>query len=162
MAVAARAVVPCGPARPAAAVATRPRSATRTPVLIASSTGGPRALAALVPQLPATVGSGVLLVQHMPAGFTASLAARLDRESKLNVSEAAGGEPVAPGVALLAPGGSHLRVGHDRRAVLSDEAAVGGLRPRADITIEDAAALYGDRLFLPVLLGDGNARPRRP
>jgi two-component system, chemotaxis family, protein-glutamate methylesterase/glutaminase len=153
LAVASRAVV----ARPAAPVA-KPvgRTTSRKLVLIASSTGGPRALASLVPQLPATVGSGVLLVQHMPPGFTASLASRLDRESALTVKEAAGGESVAPGVALMAPGGSHLRLGHDRSAVLSDEAAVGGLRPRADLTIEDAAALYGERLVLVVLTGMGN------
>jgi two-component system, chemotaxis family, protein-glutamate methylesterase/glutaminase len=154
LAVGARAVA-ARPARPAAPVGA-PRVATRKLVLIASSTGGPRALASLVPQLPATVGSGVLLVQHMPAGFTASLAARLDESAKLAISEAQGGEPVGPGTALLAPGGSHLRIGLDRRAVLSDADAIGGLRPRADLTIEDAAAIYRDRLLLVVLTGMGN------
>ena len=58
--------------------ALRARSATRKMVLIASSTGGPKALGELVPKLPSPLGTGSLIVQHMPAGFTASLATRLD------------------------------------------------------------------------------------
>ena len=72
-------------------------------VLIATSTGGPRALAAVLPKLPAPLGVGTLIVQHMPAGFTGSLAARLNASSALNVIEAAGGETLDPGTALLAP-----------------------------------------------------------
>jgi two-component system chemotaxis response regulator CheB len=91
----------------------------------------------------------------MPPGFTASLAARLDGLGPLEVREAAAGESLAPGVALLAPGGAHLRLAGDRRAVLSGEAAIGGLRPRADLTIADVARLYGDRVLLVVLTGMG-------
>ena len=125
-------------------------------VLIATSTGGPRALAALVPKLPAPLGIGTLIVQHMPAGFTGSLASRLNTASKLTVREAQGGEALEPGTALLAPGGRHLRLGPGGRTELSDEAAVGGLRPRADLLIADAARFYGDRLLLVVLTGMGN------
>jgi two-component system, chemotaxis family, protein-glutamate methylesterase/glutaminase len=124
-------------------------------VVIACSTGGPKALGELIPRLPSPLGAGTLIVQHMPPGFTASLATRLDASSPLNVREAAGGEPFEPGVALLAPGGAHLRVGIDRHARLSDDAPVGGLRPRADFTIEDAAKLYGPRMVLVVLTGMG-------
>ena len=124
-------------------------------VVIACSTGGPKALAELIPQLPARLGAGVLIVQHMPPGFTASLAARLDRASALTVAEAAGGETLEPGVALLAPGGSHLRLASERAVALSDEPAVGNLRPRADLTIVDAARLWGPRLLLVVLTGMG-------
>jgi two-component system chemotaxis response regulator CheB len=127
---------------------------TNKVVLIATSTGGPRALAELIPNLPGTLGAGGMIVQHMPAGFTASLAQRLDRSAKLNVVEAKGGEALKPDTLLLAPGGSHLRV-DDGIAVLSDEAPVGGLRPRADLTIEDAAKLYGRRLVLVVMTGMG-------
>jgi two-component system chemotaxis response regulator CheB len=123
--------------------------------VIACSTGGPRALGELIPALPSPLGAGVLIVQHMPAGFTASLAGRLDAAGALTVREAAGGELPAPGVALLAPGGAHLRIGADRRTALSDEAPLGGLRPRADVTIADAAALYGPRTLLVVLTGMG-------
>jgi two-component system, chemotaxis family, protein-glutamate methylesterase/glutaminase len=124
-------------------------------VVIACSTGGPKALGELIPKLPSPLGAGTVIVQHMPAGFTASLASRLDAASALTVREAAGGEALAPGIALLAPGGTHLRLGGDRHAQLSDDAPVGGLKPRADFTIEDAARLYGPRMLLVVLTGMG-------
>ena len=124
-------------------------------VVIACSTGGPKALGELLPQLPSPLGAGTLIVQHMPAGFTASLATRLDAASPLTVSEAQGHESLAPGTALLAPGGAHLRLGSDRRSVLSDAAPMGGLRPRADLTIADAAQVYGARVLLVVLTGMG-------
>jgi two-component system, chemotaxis family, protein-glutamate methylesterase/glutaminase len=147
--------------RPAARIAPRrpahaaPIRAGRRLVVIACSTGGPKALGELIPQLPSPLGSGVVIVQHMPAGFTASLATRLDSTSPLAVSEAAGGESISPTSALLAPGGSHLRLGADRHARLSAEEPVGGLRPRADFTIEDAANVYGPRMVLVVLTGMG-------
>ena len=147
--------------RPARTIARRPEHprriavAGRKVVVIACSTGGPKALGDLIPKLPSPLGAGTLIVQHMPAGFTASLASRLDTASQLNVREAVGGEKLEPGVALLAPGGAHLRVGSDRHARLSDDAPVGGLRPRADFTIEDAAKRYGPRTVLVVLTGMG-------
>lgn len=147
-------VAPPAPARP---VAARPagRAAAGSKVLaIACSTGGPKALATLVPALPPTVGAGGFIVQHMPAGFTASLAARLDRDSRLTVREAAGGEALEPGTLLMAPGGSHLRFDGDR-ARLSDDAPIGALRPRADLTIADIARRYGPRTVLVVLTGMG-------
>jgi two-component system chemotaxis response regulator CheB len=125
-------------------------------VVIATSTGGPRALAALVPKLPAPLGVGTLIVQHMPAGFTGSLATRLDASSKLSVIESTGGETLNSRTALLAPGGQHLRLAQDGRTMLTDEPAVGGLRPRADLLIQDAARSYRDRLLLVVLTGMGN------
>jgi two-component system chemotaxis response regulator CheB len=124
-------------------------------VVIACSTGGPKALGDLIPKLPSPLGAGTLIVQHMPAGFTASLAGRLDAAAPLAVREAAGGEALEPGVALLAPGGTHLRLDGTRRALLSDDAPVGGLKPRADFTIEDAAQQFGARMVLVVLTGMG-------
>jgi two-component system chemotaxis response regulator CheB len=134
----------------------RARSGLSRVLLIATSTGGPRALAEVIPGLPSPLGLGTMIVQHMPAGFTASLAARLDRSSPLSVREAQGGESLEPGVALIAPGGRHLRLGSDGQMALSDEAPLGGLRPRADLLIEDAAAKWRDRLTLVVLTGMGN------
>jgi two-component system, chemotaxis family, protein-glutamate methylesterase/glutaminase len=128
---------------------------TKKVVLIATSTGGPRALAELIPKLPSPLGAGGMIVQHMPAGFTASLAQRLDRSSKLTVVEAAGGEALKPDTLILAPGGSHLRLGDGGVARLTEEAAIGGLRPRADLTIADAAKLFGERLLLVVMTGMG-------
>jgi len=124
-------------------------------VVIAASTGGPRALAQLLPALPPRLGEGALIVQHMPAGFTGSLAARLDRMSPLHVREAALGDQLEPGTALIAPGGTHLRLDGARQARLTDEAPVGGLRPRADLTIADVAAGWGERTLLVVLTGMG-------
>jgi two-component system chemotaxis response regulator CheB len=124
-------------------------------VVIAASTGGPRALAQLLPALPARLGEGTLIVQHMPAGFTGSLAARLDRMSPLHVREAALGDQLEPGTALIAPGGTHLRLDGTRQARLTDEAPIGGLRPRADLTIVDAAGVFRSSLVLVVLTGMG-------
>src|SRR5436305_1822590 len=76
-------------------------------VVIACSTGGPKALASLVPALPPDLGDGTVIVQHMPAGFTASLATRLDNSSGLTLSEAKGGERLTPQTALAAPRAPH-------------------------------------------------------
>ena len=142
---------------PAPAAAPAPRRAPVTGpkvVAIACSTGGPKALARLVPKLPAPLGAGGFIVQHMPPGFTASLAQRLDRDSRLTVVEAAGGEELKPNTLLMAPGGSHLRLDAER-ARLSDDAPIGALRPRADLTIVDVARRYGSRTVLVVLTGMG-------
>jgi two-component system chemotaxis response regulator CheB len=132
------------------AKASRPRT-----VLIACSTGGPRALADLLPKLPSPLGAGALIVQHMPPGFTSSLADRLDRASSLTVREAASGDRLDPGTVLVAPGGRHLRISSDRTTVLDEEPPIGGLRPRADLTIGDAAKIFGKDLLLVVLTGMG-------
>jgi two-component system chemotaxis response regulator CheB len=142
------------PRRPAPASAAR-RTGTGTLTVIACSTGGPRALAELVPQLPPAIGAGGLIVQHMPAGFTASLASRLDGASAVRVREARSGDVLDSGTILVAPGGAHLRISDDRRLRLADDAPAGGLRPRADLTIADAARLFGRRVLLVVLTGMG-------
>jgi two-component system chemotaxis response regulator CheB len=145
------------PAAPAASVTpSRVRSGGgKKVIVIATSTGGPKALADLLPKLPARLGDGTLIVQHMPVGFTKSLAERLDRACQLTVREAAGGESLDPGVALLAPGGSHLRLASSGTVTLTSEAAIGGLRPRADLTISDVAKRFGERMVLVVLTGMG-------
>ncbi len=155
-AAAASSARPRAAARRAAVAHPRPvvRSATARAVVIASSTGGPRALAELMPRLPGRLGAGAVIVQHMPAGFTASLAQRLDRGSRLTIREANGGEPLDPTVALLAPGGSHLRL-DGRRTRLSDAPPIGALRPRADLTITDVTEAFAERTLLVVLTGMG-------
>jgi two-component system chemotaxis response regulator CheB len=159
-----RATIPAPhPVRPAPAPSaarpaptTRPAAASVGPkvVVIACSTGGPRALARLVPALPSPLGAGGIIVQHMPPGFTASLAGRLDRDARLRVVEAAGGERLSPDTLLMAPGGRHLRLDGEH-ARLSDEDPIGGLRPRADLAIADAAERFGPRVVLVVLTGMG-------
>ena len=151
------------PGRPANGRLVPPRVPTRTvpragrprPVVIACSTGGPRALAELIPQLPSPLGAGTVVVQHMPPGFTGSLAARLDRASGLTVREATAGDTLDPATVLIAPGGLHLRLNDKGSAWLSDEPAIGGLRPRADLTIADAAKAFGKDVLLVVLTGMG-------
>jgi two-component system chemotaxis response regulator CheB len=154
-AAAARRRAPARSPRRPAPPARGTRRLSRPLIVIASSTGGPKALAELLPRLPSPCGAGVVVVQHMPAGFTQSLAERLDRSCALSVREAADGDRIAPGVALVAPGGLHLRLRGDT-VTLTEEAPVGGLRPRADLTIEDAARDWPDRLVLIVLTGMGN------
>jgi two-component system, chemotaxis family, protein-glutamate methylesterase/glutaminase len=140
---------PAAPQRRATA-GSRPRT-----LVIACSTGGPRALAELIPKLPSPLGAGGLIVQHMPPGFTGSLAERLDRASALRVREAVSGDRLDPRTLLVAPGGQHLRLKADRTTALTDDDAIGGLRPRADLTIADAARLFGKDVLLVVLTGMG-------
>jgi two-component system chemotaxis response regulator CheB len=139
------------PLRPAAAAV---RADDRL-LVIATSTGGPRALGDVVPGLPSPCGAGALIVQHMPPGFTGLLAQRLDKTSPLTVQEAAGGEVIEPGRAFVAQGGRHLRLGDDQRLRLGDDTKIGGVCPRADLTISDAARVYGRRVVLAVLTGMG-------
>jgi len=131
-------------------------ASSRRLVVIAASTGGPRALGELVPRLPAPLGAGTVIVQHLPRGFTAPLARRLDEQARLRVREAGDGDVLDPHVALIAPGGSHLRLTVAGTAALSDAPEVGGLRPRADLTIADAARAFNSRIVLVVLTGMGN------
>jgi two-component system chemotaxis response regulator CheB len=95
-----------------------------------------------------------VIVQHMPAGFTRSLATRLDSDCPLNIAEAENGEKIDGAHGFVAQGGHHLRI-RRKRLELSDEAAIGGLRPCADITITDAVQNYGGNIVLAVLTGMG-------
>jgi len=125
---------------------------------IAVSTGGPRALAELLPRLPASFPLPILIVQHMPEEFTAALAASLDRRCALTVREAADGARVAPGHVLLARGGWHLRVhgppGRELARVERD-APVHDLRPSADVLFESLATVYDGAVLGVVMTGMG-------
>jgi two-component system chemotaxis response regulator CheB len=129
-------------------------------VVIASSTGGPRALATLVPRLPRSLPAAVLVVQHMPPGFTKSLAARLDGMSEIRVTEAEDGEPIERGHLYLAPGGSHMTVrvdapGTSAVIALESTAPVWGVRPAADVLFKSAALAFGASTLSVVLTGMG-------
>lgn len=127
-------------------------------VAIATSTGGPRALAELVSGLDAAMEAAVVIVQHMPAGFTAGLARRLDQLSPLPVREAQSGEPLLAGTVYVAPGGRHLvleRDGDTVRLQSVDTAAEHGVRPAADPLFRAAADTFGPRALGVVLTGMG-------
>ena len=143
-------------ATPAPGLSARAGASVGELIIIASSTGGPRALAQVIPRLPSPLGAGVLIVQHMPPGFTASLAARLNKDSALTVREAKDHDQITPTTALLAPAGWHLEVTGHGRVRLSTDPPIGALRPRADITFASAANHYPGKILSVVLTGMGN------
>ncbi|MGI6633027.1 MAG: protein-glutamate methylesterase/protein-glutamine glutaminase [Bacillota bacterium] len=129
-------------------------------VVIGTSTGGPQALDDVIPGLPADLESCVVVCQHMPAGFTASLAKRLAAMSRLPVREASTGEAIPAGTVLVAPGGQHLRVlprsrGQSARFETDDGPPVHGVKPAVDVTLFDAAAAFGDKLMVVIMTGMG-------
>lgn len=125
-------------------------------VIIASSTGGPRALYEMIPQIPADINASILIVQHMPPKFTTSMADRLNQLSKIEIKEAEEGDGIKNGRALLAPGGYHLQVKERGKVSLNKGVPVNGLRPAADVTIESAVEHYGAKCLGVILTGMGS------
>ena len=124
-------------------------------LVIGSSTGGPPALTEVVPQLPGDLPAAVIVVQHMPAGFTGALARRLDTLSPMGVAEAVDGEPILNGRVYVAPGDFHLAIGKDRRIHLNQDSPMHGVRPSVDITLFSAAEVFGRAANVAILTGMG-------
>jgi len=151
------------PPPPVARAVSKP---TRIDVLaIGVSTGGPDALAQLVPQLPADLGVPILLVQHMPPVFTKSLAESLNKKSAISVREAVDAQPIEPNTILIAPGGRHMVVRSRLDAATRQRSPVVGLndsppenncRPSIDTLFRSVAAHYGGNVLAVVMTGMGS------
>lgn len=144
---------PPAPVEPAAGVA------RAEVVAIGASTGGPAALQAIVPALPASFPAAVIVVQHIPRGFSRSLAERLASRSALPVREAEDGERLQPGTVLIAPAGLHLKLHRRGGAVkvsLDEEPRAALHRPSVDVLMTAVARVYGARSLGVVLTGMGS------
>jgi two-component system chemotaxis response regulator CheB len=132
-------------------------SKSRRIIAIGASTGGTQALQELLQDLPAHA-PGIVVVQHMPADFTEAFARRLNEICKFTVKEAKGGEPVEPGVVLIAHGGNHLEVvgaPGNLRVALRDGPKVSGHRPSVDVLFNSVAKTAGAHAIGVLLTGMG-------
>jgi two-component system chemotaxis response regulator CheB len=149
------------PVVPAVVAPAADAGAPQWAVVIGASTGGPPALERLLAGMSAEPSAGLVIVQHMPAGFTRSLAQRLNERSSLQVVEAEEGAPFSAGWAYIAAGGHHLVLQPGSAAGtftmhLDDSPPRGTLRPAADVTMAAVASLYGARTLGVILTGIGN------
>jgi two-component system chemotaxis response regulator CheB len=127
-------------------------------IAIGVSTGGPNALHYICSQLPADFAGCLLVVQHMPEGFTGMFARRLDDCSSINVVEARSGDLLAPGRALICPGNRHIkirRVPQGDMVVLVDQAPVNGHRPSVDVLFHSVAKEFGTESAAVLMTGMG-------
>jgi len=132
-------------------------------IALGISTGGPNALAEVIPKLPADLGVPILLVQHMPAGMTAALADSLNMKSRLAVREAIHREEVLPNTVYIAPGGRHMLVIREtgvsnpfRRVIaLSDSPPENSCRPSVDVLFRSVAAAYYGNILAIIMTGMG-------
>jgi len=128
-------------------------------VVIGSSTGGPRSLDLVIPPLPKDFPAPILIVQHMPPGFTKSLAQRLDRISNISVKEAEDGDELKPGCAYVAPGDFHMGVKYqDRKGIIyldKRTEKINNVRPSVDYTLDKVAEIYKENTVAVILTGMG-------
>lgn len=124
-------------------------------VVIGISTGGPSALQSVIPKLPANLPVPVLVVQHMPAHFTKSLAERLNATSPLTVVEAADGEPLMPGKVYIAPGGLQMLVAKNSSVRISREDFKVLYRPSVDVLLGSVIEVYGGNVLGVIMTGMG-------
>jgi len=126
---------------------------------IGISTGGPNALSYLLPGLPQDFPAAIVIVQHMPAGFTEMFATRLNASCAIEVKEAKDGDLALPGRALIAPGDRHIRIKRQALgtiAILSNAPSVNGHRPSADVLFHSVALEYGKDATGLIMTGMGS------
>ena len=132
------------------------RPIARRVVAIGASTGGPAVLEEILSRLPSDLPASVLITQHMPPGFTAMLARRLDERSALPVYEGFEGAPVEAGLVYVAPGGFHLTVDASYRLHLDTGPAVHFVRPAVDVMLASVAERFGPHVLAVILTGMGS------
>jgi len=125
-------------------------------VVIGSSTGGPATVQKVLSELPLDIPAGILLVQHMPKGFTTQFAARLSNNSGFVVKEAEEGDIIKDGEILVAPGDYHMIVQPNRKIHLDSSDKRFGVRPSVNMTMISASEVYGSSLVGVVLTGMGH------
>ena len=129
-------------------------------IFIGTSTGGPRALQEVITKLPKDIKAPILIVQHMPAGFTKSLAQRLNQLSEIAVKEAETGDILRDGQAYIAPGGYHMRItknGSIYSILLDDvEPPRAGHRPAVDVLFEDNSQYNDFDKIVVIMTGMGS------
>lgn len=136
----------------------RPNAPATKIVAIGISTGGPNALQFLLSQLPANFPGGIVIVQHMPTGFTEMFAKRLNDCCSIEVKEAHSGDLVLAGRALICPGNRHIRIKRmplGSMVVLNDDAPVNGHRPSCDVLFHSVAAEWGQNSIGIIMTGMG-------
>jgi two-component system chemotaxis response regulator CheB len=136
-----------------------PKQRASRVIAIGISTGGPQALQYLLPQLPADFPAALLIVQHMPEGFTEMFARRLDEICAIRIKEAQSGDLLLAGRALIAPGNRHLRVKRlptEHVAVVTEEPKVNGHRPSADVLFQSVAEEFGNKSIAVIMTGMGD------
>lgn len=126
-------------------------------LLIAASTGGPIALQTVLSGLSKSINVPVMIVQHMPAGFTKNFAENLARQTMLKIKEAEEGMGLMPGEILIAPGGFHMCLDAGKRISLNENALVNGVRPSADVLFESVAKRFsGEKILCVIMTGMGS------
>jgi len=130
-------------------------------ITIGVSTGGPRALAQMLPMIPRDIGVPILIVQHMPPLFTGSLARSLDIKCAIHVKEAEDGEVIKPGTIFLAPGGKQMKVaatadGHSRVIRITDDPPENSCKPSVDYLFRSIASYYVGRATGIIMTGMGS------
>lgn len=140
--------------------ATRPLANRYDVIVIGVSTGGPQGLKAIIPRLPADFPVPVAIVLHMPVGYTAAYASRLDEASAVTVVEASEGDEVKPGVVFVAPAGRHLTFRRDAAGVVRTRLDISPFdtphKPSVDVLFQSAAEVYGSRVLGIVMTGMGD------